>query len=71
TAPIGALAVIKDGTINFHGTLFNLDGTRKFEVRKTVAISDRKNFGKTCAEEILKAGGAELMKEIKASINKQ
>ncbi len=69
TAPIGALAVVKDSEIKFHGALFGLDGSEKFEVRKTVPVANSKGFGKACAEEILEAGGAELMKQIKASIN--
>ncbi|MGB7786400.1 MAG: hydroxymethylbilane synthase [Salinimicrobium sp.] len=71
TAPIGALAVITDGEIKFHGALFGLDGNEKFEVRKTVPVSESKGFGKACAEEILNAGGDKLMKQIKAAINKQ
>lgn len=71
TAPIGALAEIRDDEIHFHGALFSIDGTQKLEVRKTIPVSENKGFGKICAEEILQAGGADLMKEIKASINNQ
>ncbi|GAB2762966.1 hydroxymethylbilane synthase [Salinimicrobium soli] len=69
TAPIGALAVIEGDKIKFHGALFSVDGSQKFEVRKYVELSQKDGFGKACAREILEAGGAELMKEIKASIN--
>lgn len=68
TAPIGALADVREDVIHFLGALFSIDGTQKFEVRKTVAVSEIKGFGKACAEEILEAGGADLMKEIKAAI---
>lgn len=71
TAPIGALAVIEDDTIHFKGGLFSLDGSQKFEVEKTIPVSERKEFGKRCAQEILSQGGTELMKEIKATINKK
>lgn len=68
TAPIGALATIKDEQIFFKGALFSIDGSRKFEVEKTIPLSDREGFGKACAEEILQKGGAELMKEIKNAV---
>lgn len=71
TAPIGALAVIEDSNIKFHGALFSIDGSQKFEVRKSIPLSKSQGFGKACAEEILQAGGGELMKEIKASIKNQ
>ena len=71
TAPIGALAVITDGEIKLHGALFGLDGSEKFEVRRSVPVSESKGFGKACADEILNAGGNKLMKQIKAAINKE
>lgn len=68
TAPIGALAVIEEDEIHFKGALFSVDGTQKFDIEKRIKVSNSKNFGKQCAEEILKAGGAELMKEIKSKL---
>ena len=68
TAPIGALAVIEEDEIHFKGALFSVEGTQKFDIEKRIKISNSKNFGKQCAEEILKAGGAELMKEIKSKL---
>ncbi|MDH7447282.1 hydroxymethylbilane synthase [Aquimarina sp. 2201CG14-23] len=68
TAPIGALAKIKEGYIHFTGVLFSLDGKDKIEVVKTIRIEDREGFGITCAEEILHNGGKELMKKIKADL---
>jgi hydroxymethylbilane synthase len=70
TAPIGALAVIKENEIHFKGALFSLDGSQKFEVEKTIPVSDSKDLGKKCAQQILARGGTELMKEIKESIRK-
>ncbi len=69
TAPIGALAVIKDDEIQFTGVLFSLDGTEKYEVEKTIPVTQKDGFGKACAQEILNSGGAALMKQIKSSIN--
>lgn len=69
TAPIGALATIEGDKIHFKGALFSLDGHQKIGVEKTIAVSEDKGFGRACAEEVLKAGGAELMKEIKRQVN--
>lgn len=69
TAPIGALAVIKDDQIYFEGALFSLDGNEKTEVKKKIDIAERKDFGKQCALEILDNGGSEMMEEIKQRIN--
>lgn len=71
TAPIGALAVIEGDEIHFKGALFSIDGTRKFEVEKRIPTSESSGLGKRCAEEILASGGAELMKEIKAKLDKK
>ncbi len=68
TAPIGALAKIKENTIHFTGALFSLDGTRKIEIAKEVKVGNEQDFGKKCAQEILNNGGNELMKEIKEEI---
>ena len=69
TAPIGALATIKDKLVYFKGALFSLDGKQKIGVEKTVSIDNIQNFGRSCAEEVLAQGGKELMRDIKAEIN--
>lgn len=69
TAPIGALAVIIDNNLHFKGALFSLDGSKKIEVEKSIAVSNLKDFGKSCAQEVLSNGGRELMKEIKKVLN--
>ncbi|WP_416445476.1 hydroxymethylbilane synthase [Leeuwenhoekiella sp. A16] len=68
TAPIGALAEIKDQTIHFKGALFSLDGKRKIEVEKTIDLNKNYHFGRKCAVVILENGGRELMAEIKSQI---
>ena len=65
TAPIGALAEIRDGILYFKGSLYSLDGTQKFEIERAVSANQTQGFGKKCADEILKNGGAELMKKIR------
>lgn len=66
TAPIGAIATIKNDTIHFTGALFSLDGKQKLLVENSVPKDSFSNFGKECATNILKnEGGAALMKEIR------
>lgn len=65
TAPIGALAEIKNDKIHFRGVLTSLDGKQKTELEKTTYISEYKNFGQKIALEILAQGGKELMDEIR------
>ncbi len=68
TAPIGALAVIKDRTIHFKGVLISLDGKQKLEVEKSIDLNKNFHFGRKCAVEILENGGREMMEEIKSKI---
>src|SRR5690606_29528159 len=70
TAPIGALATLEDNEIRFKGVLFAVDGKQKFEIEKAVPVSQSGTLGTECAEEILKNGGADLMRLIKASTGK-
>ncbi|SHF69070.1 hydroxymethylbilane synthase [Salegentibacter echinorum] len=69
TAPIGALATIKDNLVYFKGALFSLDGKQKIGVEKTASIDNIQNFGRSCAEKVLAEGGKELMRKIKTEIN--
>ncbi|MBR9855053.1 MAG: hydroxymethylbilane synthase [Algicola sp.] len=65
TAPIGALAQIKDQKVYFDGVVFSLDGKQKIEIKKEVKLTDAKHLGETCAEEVLQNGGEKLMQEIR------
>ena len=68
TAPIGALATIKNDTVSFSGVLFSLDGRQKFEIAKAVPVKDVEGFGKQCAQHLLNDGAAALMEELKAQL---
>ena len=68
TAPIGALAVVEGEEVIFKGALFSIDGKEKFDIEKKIDVSDTKDFGRACAQEILDAGGAALMKKIKSQV---
>ena len=68
TAPIGALAIIKNQKVYFEGCLHSLDGQEKLEIKKECAITDFENFGKSCATQILDNGGKSLMARIKLKL---
>lgn len=69
TAPIGALAEIKDQKVYFKGCLHALDGSTKVEITKERPLSKYEGFGKSCAYEVLERGGRELMKMIKLELS--
>jgi hydroxymethylbilane synthase len=69
TAPIGALATIKNDFLLFKGILFSLDGQNTVGVDKKIRLADAADFGKACAQEVLFNGGKELMQDIKIQIN--
>ncbi len=70
TAPIGALAIQKEGQIHFKGCLFSLDGAEKITIEKTISVTQFEDFGANSAHEVLNQGGRELMKEIKDTMTK-
>lgn len=69
TAPIGALATIKEETVEFTGALFSLDGKIKLEEKASFSLKNYKNQGKKAAKSILSNGGKELMRDIKDKLN--
>ncbi len=69
TAPIGALAQIKNHIVHFEGVLFSIDGKQKLSISKKCTIEEAKSIGIKYAEEILNRGGKELMTQIKSQIN--
>lgn len=70
TAPIGALAFIKDEEINFTGVLLSTDGTKKIEVTRNEKLGEHHNMATFCAEYIIERGGKRLMDDIKKSDRK-
>lgn len=65
TAPIGALARIKDNVITFKGILLSEDGSKKIEVEREEKLGNHENFAIECAEFIIDRGGKRLMDQIK------
>ena len=70
TAPIGALAEIKDDKIHFRGVLLSLDGKQKIEIEKNTNISDYHSLGEKSALEILANGGNAVMEIIREGLKK-
>ena len=69
TAPIGAYAFIIGSMFYFQAGLFNLDGSKKIIVEKSIPLIEATGFGKKSAQWVLDNGGTALMKEIKANLN--
>ncbi len=69
SAPIGALAFIKNDEVHFQGVLLSLDGSKKIEVQRTVALGKHNELAKFCADYIIERGGKRLMDHIKTSTN--
>jgi hydroxymethylbilane synthase len=65
TAPIGAIARIIEDDILFKGVLFSLDGKEKVLVEKFVPIQEWKKLGYYSAQEVLQAGGKEIMEVLR------
>lgn len=64
TAPIGALAYIKDDEVNFKGILLSTDGTKKIEVSKVVPLGNHYNLAEFCADYIIGKGGKTLIDQL-------
>ena len=69
TAPIGALAFIKEKEeeVHFKGVLFSPDGSKKIEVNRVEKLANYKSIASYCADFIIERGGKNLMDTIKRS----
>lgn len=67
SAPIGALAFIKNEEVNFHGVLLSLDGTKKIEVTRTEKLGNHHNIAQFAADYVLERGGNRVMNELNES----
>ncbi|HFS67880.1 MAG TPA: hydroxymethylbilane synthase [Flavobacteriia bacterium] len=65
SAPIGALAKIKNNMVYFTGSLTSPNGENHLEIKREISLDKITNFGRVCAQEILKNGGKEIMLNIK------
>lgn len=67
SAPIGALAIIKNEEVNFQGVLLSLDGTKRIEVTRTEKLGNHHNIAQYAADFVLERGGNRLMNELSES----
>jgi hydroxymethylbilane synthase len=67
SAPIGAIATVKDVIIELEGVLLSLDGQQRLEIVRTAAAANAAELGVQCARELLAQGGKEIMEEIRRS----
>ena len=70
SAPIGALAFIKDEEVSFQGVLLSLDGTKKIEVTRKEKLGNHYNIALYAAEYVLERGGKRLMNDLQNTAKK-
>ena len=70
TAPIGALAYIKDEEINFKGVLLSPDGSKRIDVTRVKKLGEHHDMAEFCADFVIERGGKRLMDIIKNSTKK-
>lgn len=68
SAPIGALAYIKDEEIHFKGVLLSLDGTKRIDVTRVKKVGEHHDMAEYCANFVIERGGKRLMDTIRNSI---
>jgi len=65
TAPIGAIAFIKNEQVSFQGVLLSTDGTKKIEVTRNEKLGEHHEIAAYCANFIIERGGKRLMNALK------
>lgn len=67
TAPIGALAFIKDEEVNFEAVLLSNDGSKKITVSRVKKVGEHFDLAEWCANYVIEKGGKRLMDNLKKS----
>ncbi len=62
--PIGAMAKVKNGTVEIRGFLSDLEGTKFLEGTVRSPVDDPERAGVSLAEELLEKGGQAILKKI-------
>lgn len=65
--PVFVLATLQNDLINISGGILSLDGTRLLTRLRVAPVQEAKKAGQQLAQEILNAGGKEMLEEIKKS----
>ena len=69
TAPIGALASVKDNTISFKAGLFSLDGTQAIKYENSFNGEQIQDYAMRAADTIIDRGGEQLLDDIKKTFH--
>ncbi len=64
SAPVGALATLKDDEVHLQAALFALDGSQKVEVNRKMPFHESENLGMIAAQQALAQGGKEIMESL-------
>ncbi|MCF7559670.1 hydroxymethylbilane synthase [Sabulilitoribacter multivorans] len=70
TAPIGALAYIKNEEIHFKGVLLSTDGSKRIDVTRVKKLGEHTDMAQYCANFVIERGGKRLMDTIKNQTKK-
>lgn len=65
TAPVSALALVREKYLHFRGQVLSPDGNACIEVEKTVELDAANNLGEQMAAECLAKGAEEILAEIR------
>ena len=65
STPISALAQIKDGYLQFKGSMVSVDGKEKIETEKKMALHKTEDLGREAALEIMANGGNRIIEAIR------
>lgn len=65
SAPIGALAFIKNEEVSFQGVLLSTDGTKKIEVTRKEKVGNHHNIAQFAADFVLERGGHRVMNDLR------
>jgi hydroxymethylbilane synthase len=68
--PVYALATIENGLLSLKGGIVSLDGSKRIYLEEKGLPSDAIELGKQLADRVLKAGGEQILKEIKSTLGK-
>ena len=71
TAPIGALAYVKEDEVQFKGVLLSPDGTKRIDVSSKEKIGRHNYIAKECSDFVLNRGGKEIMANLKGEDKKE
>lgn len=70
TAPIGALAYIKNEEVHFKGVLLSEDGSKRIDVTRVKKLDEHHDMAQFCSSFVIERGGKRLMDNIKYSNKK-